>query len=296
MDSSPAAPAALPTDLRLDLVALAVADLDRSRAWYRDVVGLEPIEDEPADPASEGTDGTLTLGAHGRGVVRLVHQPGAGRAPRGATGLYHLAILLPSRAALGSFVRRLVEERIPVVGASDHAVSEAIYFEDPDGHGVEVYADRPRATWAWRDGRVAMTTEPLDVDDLVAAADGAYRGAPNGTTLGHVHLRVRDAEEADRFYAGTVGLDTVAAFPGATFLSVGGYHHHVGANAWESRGGAPAPEDAARLLAVHASLGDAGALEALHDRIGDATLDRSRDALTFHDPSGNLWHLHARGD
>ena len=295
MESSPAARAALPADLRLDLVALTVADLERSETWYRDVIGLQRIDTDRADAASEGTDGTLTLGAGDEPLVRLVHQPGAAPAPRGATGLYHHAILLPTRAALADFVRKLVEERVPVLGASDHHVSEAIYFEDPDGHGVEVYADRPRATWRWAGDRVAMTTEALDIDDLLSAAEGTYAGAPAGTRLGHVHLKVRDAEEAERFYAGTVGFDTVAHVPGAAFLSVGGYHHHVGANAWESRGGEPAPEDSARLLSVHASVSDPDALEALHARVREATDDRSRDALSFRDPSGNLWHLHALG-
>lgn len=312
-DESPSgSPPHLPTDIHLESTVLAVADLQRSVEWYRSVVGLteirgaRPTRRPPFDGAGLGDAAPgrhVSLGAHGHALVHLAETPAAERAPRGATGLYHHAILLPTRAALANFVRRLVDRRTPVAGASDHHVSEAIYLTDPDGHGVEVYADRPRGSWTWRGGRVSMTTDPLDVDDLLLAADATVADggtAPAGTTLGHVHLKVRDADEAQRFYAGKVGFDVVATFPGATFLSTGGYHHRVGANAWESRGGAAAPDGSARLLRVLASVNGREAVAALRSRLTrDDGLDGDRDdaapdSVEFHDPSGNRWRVDAR--
>ena len=231
----------LPAGLRLGTVRLQVADLDRSLEWYRRVLGVRLLE--------RGA-GRAGLGAEdGRVLVELHERPAARPVPRrGRLGLYHFAVLLPGRSSLARFVRHVGEtgER---VGMSDHLVSEAIYLNDPDGLGIEVYADRPRESWR-RDGRqLAMATEPLALDDLLQTA-GAERwsGMPAGTVMGHVHLHVGDLARAEAFYHAGLGLDKVVwGYPGALFLSAGGYHHHLGVNTWAA-GAEPAGEDDARLL------------------------------------------------
>ncbi len=242
---TPAERFSLAPKLRLGPVTLAVADHERSLAFYRDFLGLSVIE----EGARHG-ELTITLGVGNQAIIRLVVRPGITPLPRNVTGLYHAAILLPTRAALARAILRLVESRYPF-GASDHAVSEALYLDDPDGNGLEIYRDRPRGEWEWRDGKVTMTTIPLDlqaiVDDL-GADEPRWAPMPMGTTLGHMHLRVGDATEAERFYAGVLGFDVVASLPGARFMSVNGYHHHLGANSWESAGGQPRSETMAGLI------------------------------------------------
>ena len=235
----------LPSGLRLGSVTLAVADRQRSLAFYRDFLGLSLIE--------EGTrhgEPTITLGAAGTAVIRLVVRPGIAPLPRRVTGLYHAAILLPNRTALARIVLRLADARYPF-GAADHGVSEALYLDDPDGNGLEIYRDRPRDEWIWRDGQIAMTTIPLDLQSIVdeiGEGDPRWAPLPAGTTLGHMHLRVGDASAAERFYAGVLGFDVVARVPGARFMSVDGYHHHLGANSWESAAAQPRSEDTAGLI------------------------------------------------
>jgi catechol 2,3-dioxygenase len=233
----------LPSATRLGRVRLQVADLARSLAWYGGVLGLRVVEQ---------ADGRATLAAHGGDapLVELHERRGASPAPRrGRLGLYHFAILLPHRAALGRFVAHLSEvgER---AGASDHLVSEALYLNDPDGLGIEVYADRPRGTWAWHDGQLAMDTRPLDLGSLVHAAGGEpWSGMPAGTVIGHVHLHVGGIDQAAAFYHGALGFDKVVwSYPGALFLSAGGYHHHLGLNTWAGSRALPAGENDARLL------------------------------------------------
>jgi catechol 2,3-dioxygenase len=234
----------LPAGLRLGRVRLQVANLERSLAWYGNVLGLRVLE--------RSADGA-TLAAHGDDapLVVLRERPGASPQPhRGRLGLYHFAILLPDRAALGRFVAHLssIGER---AGASDHLVSEALYLNDPDGLGIEVYADRPRETWRYDAQRqLAMDTRPLNLDSLVQAAGGQpWTGMPAGTEIGHVHLHVGDIERAAAFYHASLGLDKVVwSYPGALFLSAGGYHHHLGLNTWAGPGAVPAGENDARLL------------------------------------------------
>ncbi len=231
----------LPGDTRVGVVRLQVADLERSLDWYGRVLGLTALREE-VGRAALGPEGGDTL-------IELVERPGASPMGRRARlGLFHFALLVPDRATLGRLVAHLTVVREPL-GASDHAVSEALYLSDPDGLGVEIYADRPRAEWR-REGReVVMVTEPLDVADLVAAAEGApWTGMPVGTVVGHVHLHVGDLAEAEAFYHDRLGLDkTVWSYPGALFLAAGGYHHHLGVNVWAA-GAEPAAEDEARLL------------------------------------------------
>ena len=231
----------LPDATTLGPVHLQVSDLARSLAYYQGVIGLR---------ADETADDRAVLRTHGddRPLVILRTRPGVTRARRGAFGLYHFALLLPDRAALGSFAAHLSAQDIRV-GMADHLVSEALYLWDPDDLGIEVYADRPRSTWQYRARELAMTTDPLDVTGVVAAGHGKpWDGLPEDTTMGHVHLHVGDLDEAEAFYHRGLGFDkTVWSYPGALFLSAGGYHHHVGTNVW-SPGPAPAA-DQARLLA-----------------------------------------------
>jgi catechol 2,3-dioxygenase len=221
---------------------LQVADLDRSLAWYHRVLGLEAVD---------RNDGRAVLAPPGTGrvLVELHERRGATPVPRrGRLGLYHYALLLPDRPALGRFLRHLAElnER---AGMSDHLVSEALYLSDPDGLGIEIYADRPRAAWRHQDRQLVMATDPLDVESVLAAGGGeGWSGMPAGAVLGHVHLYVDDLDRAARFYHGGLGLDRVVwSYPGALFLSAGGYHHHLGTNTWAA-GAALAGENDARLL------------------------------------------------
>jgi catechol 2,3-dioxygenase len=204
------------------------------------------VLERSAEHASLGADGVSGAPSV---LVDLVERRGAASAaPRGRPGLYHFAVLLPDRAALGRLVGHLaaVGER---AGSADHLVSEALYLRDPDGLGIEVYADRPRTAWRWRDRQLLMATEPLDLADLVrAAGDEPWTGDPPGTRMGHVHLHVGDLGLANAFYHQALGFDRVVwSYPGALFLSAGGYHHHLGLNTWAALA-APPPEDEAQLL------------------------------------------------
>ena len=233
----------LPAETHPGGVRLQVADLERSVTYYTDIVGLSVLE---------RSDGRAILGAadEEHPLVELVERPGVRPVPRrGRIGLYHFAILLPDRAALGRFLRHVAEANVPV-GTADHLVSEAIYLTDPDGLGIEIYADRPRAEWEYDGPQVSMATDPLDVNDLLSVAgDEPWRGAPAGTVMGHVHLHVGDLERAATFYHEALGFDKMVwSYPGALFLAAGGYHHHLGTNTWAA-GSPPASDDEARLLA-----------------------------------------------
>jgi catechol 2,3-dioxygenase len=219
---------------RVGRVDLRVADLDRALAFYGDVLGF----------AAERDDGSATLSAGGPPVLRLIGGAPAGAPPPRATGLFHIAILYPARADLADALGRVAAAGLRLSGASDHGVSEALYLSDPDDNGVELYADRPVEDWpTLSGGAIDMYSAPLDLPDLLASLPGEPQlGAPvpAGTTVGHVHLKVADVERSVAFYAQTVGLELRARMPDAAFLAGGGYHHHVGANTWQSRGG-PAP-------------------------------------------------------
>lgn len=232
----------LPSDTRLGPVTLQVGDLGRSLAYYRRVLGAREQE-------GEGGDVALTAPGSEEPLLILRERPGAAAPPRnGRLGLFHFAILLPTRQALGSFVRHLATmgERF---GASDHLVSEAVYLYDPDGLGIEVYADRPRTSWGRQGRQLLMATDPMDLDGVVESARGTeWEGLPAGTVMGHMHLHVGDLAEAEAFYHEEVGFDKMVwSYPGALFLAAGGYHHHLGLNTW-ARGAPPAAEDEARLV------------------------------------------------
>jgi catechol 2,3-dioxygenase len=230
----------LPDATHLGGVHLQVSDLQRSVDYYEQIIGLKAIN-TAAD--------TVTLGPSGddRSLVTLQTTRGVTPARRGAFGLFHFAILLPDRAALGRFAAHL-SARGERIGMADHLVSEALYLWDPDGLGIEVYADRPRNTWQSNGRELAMATDPLDVGSVIAAGGGRkWDGAPKGTKLGHVHLHVGSLDEAEAFYHRALGLDkTVWSYPGALFMSAGGYHHHLATNTWST--GPSAKDDEARLL------------------------------------------------
>jgi catechol 2,3-dioxygenase len=213
--------------LAIGEVALRVRDLDRVARFYRDAIGLEDV------PALHGTVG---LGAGGARLVTLIGDPDARPPDALAAGLFHTAFLLPSRAALAGWLAHAIERSLAIDGASDHRVSEAIYLADPEGNGIEVYADRPAGTWRWSGAGVAMDTRPLDCRGLLATVrSGPARTMPAGTRVGHIHLKVGDTIEAEAFWTSALGLDVTARRPGAVFMAADRYHHHVAANVWMSR-------------------------------------------------------------
>jgi len=278
----------LPDATHVGAVHLLVSDLSRSRAYYEQVLGLGVL----------AVDGDrVTLGSRGadRALVILHTRPGVTPARRGAFGLFHFAILLPDRAALGRFAAHLAALGIRA-GMADHLVSEALYLSDPDGLGIEVYADRPRDSWRHRDRELAMTTDPLDLAQMIAAGSGiAWSGAPAGTTVGHVHLHVGGLDDGAAFYHRALGLDKMVwSYPGALFLAAGGYHHHLGTNVW-ARGPAPAANDAQLLewqLVLPTDQDVAAALRNVHD--AGYTIEASADGGAALDPWGTRVRLLAR--
>jgi len=252
----------IPATTRMGPVHLTVSDLERSLDFYRRAIGLDVLE--------EG-GGRASLGAGDAELLVLFEDPDA-RPSVGRTGLYHFALLLPERRALAAWLAHAARERVPLTGLSDHDVSEAIYLNDPDRHGIEIYADRPREQW---EGQVweRMTTMPLDVDSLLGELGGeasgmSFEGLPAGTTMGHVHFKVADVPAAIAFYRDLLGLDLMAQLGDqAAFLSAGGYHHHVGANAWESRGAPPPEPGSAALRRATIVVPDAAARDELVDRL-----------------------------
>jgi catechol 2,3-dioxygenase len=272
----------LPEATRLGPVKLQVANLGRSVAYYESVIGLQAIS---------RSDGMARLGAHGDDsmLVGLRERPGATPVPgRGLLGLYHFAILVPDRAVLGRFLRHVTALGVHV-GMADHLVSEALYLTDPDGLGIEVYADRPRASWKTADRQIAMATDPLDAESLMAAGgDAPFTGLPRGTVIGHVHLHVGDIERASHFYHEGLGFDKMVwNYPGALFLAAGGYHHHLGTNTWAA--GQPAAGDGdARLLeweVVVPTVSDAQAALSSVESGGHA-VERDTSGGTVSDPWG----------
>jgi catechol 2,3-dioxygenase len=268
-------------------VSLTVSDLARSRAFYERVIGLT---------AHERPDGGIGLGVtappDAPDLVRIYGDRSAPLPRRRATGLFHLAILLPARGDLAQALRRLVRARWPLDGASDHLVSEALYLSDPDGNGIEIYRDRPRDQWRYVDGALQMATLPLDLDKVVASGGTSEidAGVPTETTIGHVHLQVAELERIEAFYADVIGLDVIVrSYPGALFMSAGGYHHHLGLNTWHSAGGSPSPAGAIGLRDYELVLRSAADRDAIVERAEAAGLAAATaDGLPLlRDPSGN---------
>lgn len=238
---------------RIGAVTLRVSDLAESRRFYREAIGLRELEGPSGESQNGGSssgsapNGEAIFGAPGddRPLLRLIGAPAAPARPAGTTGLFHLAILVPSRVDLARSLARLVSGGRRLSGASDHIVSEALYLNDPEGNGIEIYRDRPREEWRTSDsGEVEMATLPLDlqsvIDELADGDPGAEVGA--GTTIGHVHLNVADLAAAEDFYSGRLGFDVmVRGYPGALFVAAGGYHHHIGLNTWNGQGASAPP-------------------------------------------------------
>jgi catechol 2,3-dioxygenase len=278
----------LPSATHIGAVHLTVADLEAQRSFYERALGLREL----------GRDGqTVELGPDdGPAILRLTGDPDALRRPHGTTGLYHLAVLVPERTDLAQALRRVVEAGWRFTGASDHLVSEALYLNDPEGNGIEIYRDRPRDEWQRNDeGVLQMATLPLDIDGVMGTVDGGQPVPPSmpaGTHIGHVHLQVANIRDAEAFYADALGFDVmVRTYPGALFVSAGGYHHHIGLNVWESAGGSapppgstglrsfevvlPSAEDAARV----AEQARAAGAEVQTDGDSAIVLDPWRDAV-----------------
>ncbi|GGL94600.1 glyoxalase [Deinococcus aerolatus] len=275
------------TDLTLGAIELTVADLNRSVTFYRQLLGMTVLT---------STLERVTLGLPDRPLLALETRPGAHPAPPSSPGLYHLAVLLPTRADLARWVQHAARLGLRT-GQSDHLVSEAFYLNDPDGHGIEVYRDRPRDTWRWQDGQVQMAGDPIDMNSLLAepGANTPFDSLPEGTTLGHVHLRVTDLQATEAFYRGVLGFDVVSRWPGALFISVGGYHHHFGLNTWQSEHGAPAPRGSSGLLRVNVNLPEAQDLDELESRLRAAGVmfTHEHHSLDVRDPAGNALRFHA---
>lgn len=273
---------ALDAPFHIGAVTLRVHDLPALTAFYRDAIGLTLIETGA---------GVATLGVDGQVLLRL--EQGATR-PTSPAGLFHTAILLPSRADLADWIGHAAATRLPLEGASDHLVSEALYLSDPEGNGIEIYRDRPRADWPRRDGAIKMATERLDLEALLAEARaGAYAGMPSGTRVGHIHLRVGDTAEAESFYVGVLGFDLMVRYPGASFMASGGYHHHIAGNVWNSRGAAPRQAGEAGLASFELVARDREDFETMRGRMLAAGGAETADGAAIADPWGNRMVLRA---
>jgi catechol 2,3-dioxygenase len=278
-------PSAVPTfanrtPLHIGAVALRVRDLDGLTAYYRDALGLAVLD---------RTASRTVLGAGGVPILHLEHAPDAKPDDTRTAGLYHTAFLMPTRGDLARWLLHAAQKRVPLTGVSDHAVSEAIYLDDPEGNGIEVYRDRPADEWVWQDGMVKMTTAALDLDDLArAAGNESFTGAPAGLRVGHIHLRVGDIDQAERFYRDVIGLDVIRRRGGATFMSSGRYHHHVGSNVWHSAGAGMRDRNRAGLAWFAFEAADAAAFDAVAARIDQAGIafETTPTGLVTADPWG----------
>ena len=286
-DTTSITAATIAPETHMGAAHLKVADLERSVRFYTDVLGFRVLDSQGTDSATLTADGATPL------LALSVPTDAQPKPPR-TTGLYHVAILTPSRAALARTVRRLAETRYPLGGVADHGVSEALYLSDPDDNGLEIYRDRPRAEWQFVNGALTMTTDPLDVDALLAeglADPRPWDGLEPETRVGHMHLQVSDLDAAVVFYHDVLGFDLMARYgPSAAFLSAGGYHHHLGLNTWGTRHAPSAPANSVGLRQFDILVPNAAELARIATRLRDAdiTFDQSADALTVHDPSGNL--------
>jgi catechol 2,3-dioxygenase len=272
-------------------VHLTVADLARSLEYYREAIGLSVVDE---------ADGQAALGAGERQLLLLVEAPGA-RPAAGYTGLYHFALLLPERVDLARWLAHAGRDAVPLVGLSDHFVSEAIYLSDPDSHGIEIYWDRPREVW---EGQVfeRLTTLPLDVGSLMAELPDPesepFEQLPAGTVMGHVHLKVASVPNTIAFYRDILGFGLMAQLgEQAAFLSAGGYHHHIGANTWESAGASPPPDGTAALRHLTIVLPDAAERDRVLGLLDEAghSPEETDDGPRVRDPSGNALVLAVAG-
>ncbi len=269
-------------------VTLKVADLKRSLAFYQNAIGLVTLHQN---------GGNAVLGAGSQPIVIIEEVPGAQPQPSHTTGLYHAAILFPDRRSLARKIAQLINLRISP-GYADHRVSEAFYLSDPDGNGLELYRDRPRQEWTWEGEQVRMASDPINFDDFFGEIQGedvatVSPAAPAGTRLGHMHLRVADIPQAEAFYHGLLGFNIMARWSGALFVSAGGYHHHIGLNAWQSKGGRPPVEPSAGLREFSITLPDRAELERLVGQIrsSGAEIELDEGSAQVMDPFQNSIRL-----
>jgi len=267
--------------MRIGSFRLKVRDLEETSGFYRKVLGLKVMETET---------GQVTLGTGSQALLTLEGDPSlAPRDPR-QPGLFHSAFLLPSRAALARWLAHVAEQRVPLQGASDHNVSEAIYLADPEGNGIEVYSDTPPSRWRAAEGDIHMTTEFLDLEQLLAAGDdNPWSGFPEDGRVGHLHLQVGDTAIADRFYRDVLGFEITARYPGASFYGSGGYHHQLAGNVWHSRRAQPQEEESAGLDGFSLVLRDRKQRDAILARAEEQAIavDRRRpEAPVLRDPWG----------
>lgn len=290
----------LPDNTHIEYVHLQVTDVSNALRFYQELLGFQLIGE---------ANGSTMLSATGEppGQIFLSALPGAIRKPSNTTGLYHVAIRLPSRAGLANLFSKLLREDTPFQGFSDHGVSEAIYLADPEGIGLELYVDRPRQDWPRSSGEPHMYSAPLDVDDLLSLASPRNNDTstlPPETDIGHIHLHVAEIAASERFYHQLIGFEvTERSYPGALFLSAGGYHHHIGVNVWAGRGAPPAPSNAVGLVSFGLAIPDARAWWAAIQRLQETGHQveswRSRDhklGTLVRDPSQNAVVLSVRLD
>lgn len=261
-------------------VTLAAHDMEALAAFYRDAIGLRE---------RARTAGSVTLGTTEATLLVIEAAPQARRRSPREAGLFHTAFLLPERADLGRWLKHAAADRIPLEGASDHRVSEAIYLADPEGNGIEIYADKPRESWVWQGSTVTMATERLDLNAVMAAGTGDFAGFPAGARIGHIHLQVGDIAAAEAFYAGVLGLDLTASRSGGAFFSSGGYHHHLAANIWNSRGAPARDLPSTGLAGFVLETGDPAALAALRERLAanGIPVTETAEGLSLADPWRN---------
>jgi catechol 2,3-dioxygenase len=275
------------TPMRIGMVTLRVRDLDKVTDYYRDTLGLTVMQRSAT---------SARLGSGGVALLDLERREAAAREARNAAGLYHTAFLMPTRKDLARWLVHAAKNKVPLSGFADHLVSESVYLDDPEGNGIEVYADRAPETWKWEAGSVAMAADQLDIDGLLALTDTHttnYAKAPDDLRIGHMHLRVGDLEQADRFYGGAVGFDPTRKRSGAAFLSSGRYHHHLGINVWQSAGAGPRDDTATGLAWFSLEVATQQILEAQTQRLRQAGAPAAAiaDGIETSDPWGTKLRL-----
>ena len=265
-------------------VNIKVKNLDHSLDFYQNIMGFQVLE-KAGRKAVLTTDGKTAL-------VTLEQPEGVVAKIARTSGLYHFAILLPSRADLSVFLRHMVQTGYPL-GAADHYVSEALYLNDPDGNGIEVYRDRPSAEWNWNNGLVEMATEELDGNGILAESDAEWSGLPAGTVMGHIHLHVSNLKKAEEFYTKGLGFEIVSYYPQAAFLSTGRYHHHIAINTWQGEGAATPPKNSVGLNWYSLVFPDEAARENAIKQLKQlgAQISEEADFFVTEDPSGNQIRL-----
>jgi len=275
------------TPLHIGPVGMVARDLDLLAGYYQNLLGLSVLERTPK---------LAKLGVNGVTILEIEHMPNAKPDDQRTAGLYHNAFLMPTRADLARWILHIAKNRVPVSGASDHDVSEAIYLDDPEGNGVEVYSDRKAESWRREGKTIFQKTDPLDIEAIVREVDPAtatYSEAPGGLRVGHIHLRVGNTDQAEKFYCDILGMEVTRRRTGATFISSGGYHHHVGANVWHSQGAGMRDKDRAGLAFFTIEAADDATYEAAAARLAAANVpvEKIPGGIELADPWGTRIRL-----